>query len=304
MKRSLIWTLGLALMWPAAASAQDMSWSTITPSITGTDVLGLQLREQVQRQRSVPNTGRTAASPNAFVGGSPAAAPAPNMRALRYTPSKSRRTANLSRFVEKSRAADPAGAAQLEKIFASGDFIDKIGGALAQQGMRVDNVADAYAVWWINAWQATRGHNNVTSRTINDAVRDQAARALSASPQIVGAGDPAKQEFAESLLVQAAMIDAAVERSKGNSAQMRQIGAAVNQGAKRMGLDLTTMELTEQGFVPASTGSRPRPTAPGAPEEAVAATATSANPGLYAPIALAALGAGVGGLIWRNRARG
>ncbi|MGK6354137.1 DUF6683 family protein [Sphingomonas sp. DT-207] len=302
MKRSLVWTLGLALTWPAAASAQDMSWSTITPSITGTDVLGLHLREQVERQSSGSAEGNTASSRPSFVPES--AAPAVNTRALRYTPSKSRRTANLSRFVDKTRATDPAGAAQLEKLFASGDIIDKIGGALAQQGMRVDNVADAYTVWWINAWQATRGHNNVTSRATNDAVRDQAARALSASPQLVGAGDAAKQELAESLLIQAAMIDSVVEQSKGNSAQMRQIGAAVNQGAKRMGLDLTTMELTEQGFVPASTGSRTRPSMPAEPVEAVAATATSASPGIYAPIALAALGAGVGGLILWNRGRG
>ena len=304
MKRSLSVLFGVALLWPAAASAQDMSWSTITPSITGTDVLGLHLREQMQRQRSTPDNARVAPRPNAFVGGSaaPASSPAPDMRTLRYTPSRSRRAANLSRFVEKSRAADPAGAAQLQKIFASGDFIDKIGGALAQQGMRVDNLADAYAVWWINAWQATRGHNNTTSRATNDAVRAQAARALAASPQIVAAGDAAKQEFAESLLVQATMIDAAVEQSKGNSAQMRQIGAAVNQGARRMGLDLTTMELTEGGFVPAATGKTDAPVTPGEPKRALAA-AESPGVAAYTPLALAALG-GVGGLIWWSRARG
>lgn len=298
MKRSFALALSLALMGPAPAWAQDMSWSTITPSITGTDVLGLQLREQVQRQRSVD--GRTT-SRQRFL--PEAAAPVVNARALRYTPSRTRRTANLSRFVEKSRAADPAGAAQLEQLFASGDIIDKIGGALAQQGMRVDNLADAYAVWWINAWQATRGHNDTTSRETNEAVRDQAARALSASPQLVGAGDAAKQELAESLLIQAAMIDASVEKSKGNPAQMRQIGAAVNQGARRMGLELGTMELTEDGFIPASTGGRIAPATPAEPKEVVAAAKASDGPGVYAPIALAMLG-GMGGLIWWSRARG
>jgi hypothetical protein len=298
MKRSFALALSLALMGPAPAWAQDMSWSTITPSITGTDVLGLQLREQVQRQRSVD--GRTT-SRQRFL--PEAAAPVVNARALRYTPSRTRRTANLSRFVEKSRAADPAGAAQLEQLFASGDIIDKIGGALAQHGMRVDNLADAYAVWWINAWQATRGHNDKTSRETNEAVRDQAARALSASPQLVEAGDAAKQELAESLLIQAAMIDASVEKSKGNPAQMRQIGAAVNRGARRMGLELGTMELTEEGFIPASTGGRIAPATPAEPKEAVAAAKASDGPGVYAPIALAMLG-GMGGLIWWSRARG
>ncbi len=300
MKRAFALTLGMALLMPGTAGAQDMSWSTITPSITGTDVLGLHLRDQVQRQRSTPADRRSAAPRQGLV--AETAAPAPNLRALRYTPSKTRRTANLAGFVEKTRAADPAGAAQLQQLFASGDIIDKIGGALAQQGMRVDNVADAYAVWWINAWQATRGHNNTTSRATNDAVRDQAARALSASPQFVGASDAAKQELAESLLIQAAMIDASVEQSKGKSAQMRQIGAAVNQGAKRMGLDLTTMELTEQGFVPATTGSSAAPALPDAPKAAVAVTATREGTTFYAPVALAALG--VGGLIWWGRGRG
>lgn len=302
MKRAFALTLGLGLTWSGTASAQDMSWSTITPSITGTDVLGLHLREQIQRQRSAPRAEGAAGGRNALV--AEASAPTLDLRALRYTPSKSRRAANLARFVERSRAADPAGAAQLQQLFASGDFIEKIGHALAPHGMRVDNVADAYTVWWINAWQATRGRNDSSPRAINEAVRAQAGRALSASPQFVGATDAAKQELAESLLVQAAMIDAAVERSKGDAALLRRIGGAVNQGARRMGVDLTTMQLTEQGFVPATSGSThaaPAP-APGDPGEAVASSVKTDNL-RYAPIALAALG-GVGGLIWWRRGRG
>lgn len=300
MKRAFALTLGLALTWSGAASAQDMSWSTITPSITGTDVLGLHLREQIQRQRSGPRAEGAAGGRNALVAGTPA--PTLDLRALRYTPSKSRRAANLARFVEKSRAADPAGATQLQQLFASGDFIEKVGHALAPHGMRVDNVADAYTVWWINAWQATRGRNDSTSRAINEAVRAQAGRALSASPQFIGATDAAKQELAESLLVQAAMIDAAVEKSKGDAAMLRRIGGAVNQGARRMGVDLTTMQLTEQGFVPATSGSTHAAPAPGDTREAVASSVKPDNL-RYAPIALAALG-GVGGLIWWRRGRG
>lgn len=300
MKRAFALTLGLALTWSGAASAQDMSWSTITPSITGTDVLGLHLREQIQRQRSAPRVEGATGGRNALVAEAPA--PALDLRALRYTPSKSRRAANLARFVEKSRAADPAGAAQLQQLFASGDFIEKVGHSLAPHGMRVDNVADAYTVWWINAWQATRGRNDTTPRGINEAVRAQAGRALSASPQFVGASDAAKQELAESLLVQAAMIDAAVEKSKGDAALLRRIGAAVNQGARRMGVDLTTMQLTERGFVPATSGSTRASPAPGDKRKAVASSAEPDNL-RYAPIALAALD-GVGGLIWRRRGRG
>ncbi|QAY78094.1 hypothetical protein [Sphingosinicella sp. BN140058] len=85
--------------------------------------------------------------------------PAISPTALRYTPSMARRVANLAGFVSKTRAVDPAGAADLERMFADGDFIEKIGAALAPYGMRVDNLADAYTVYWISAWQATRGTN-------------------------------------------------------------------------------------------------------------------------------------------------
>ncbi|AWK85897.1 DUF6683 family protein [Azospirillum thermophilum] len=169
--------------------------------------------------------------------------------ALRYTPSKARRTANLKQFVAKTRAADPAGAADLERMFAEGDVIERIGTALAPYGLRIDDLADAYTVYWINAWQATRGTNAETSRATNAAVRAQAAQALAATPGLLRAADATKQELAESLLVQAALIDAAVTQARGDAARLRAVGAAVAEGARSMGLDLGAVELTEQGFV-------------------------------------------------------
>ena len=215
---------------------------------------------------------------------------------LRYTPSKARRAANLARFVSKTRAADPAGAADLERMFAGGDVIEKIGGALAPYGMRVDNLADAYTVYWVNAWQATRGTNAETSRATNAAVRAQAVHALGATPEVVRASDATKQELAESLLIQAALIDAAVTQARGNPERLRAIGNAVAKGARTMGLDLQAVELTEAGFVPArrtgqaETRRGPQP----------AATGSGAR---YALLAAAAAGAGIGGCVLRGRGR-
>ena len=244
MKRTLALVMAVGALWPMTGTAQDMGWSTIIPSVTGTDQLGIVLREQM---RPAPSRGGRPL---------PVArrAVAPDAAALRYQPSKERRAANLARFVEKTRAVDPAGAKDLAKLFASGDFIEKIGRALAPADLRVDNVADAYTVYWINAWQATRGRNDTPSRIKHHAVRMQASRALAASPEFTGAGDAAKQELAESLLVQAALIDTAVEQAKGDRARLAAVGAAVAKGARGMGLDLATMELTEHGFGPAQSG--------------------------------------------------
>lgn len=70
---------------------------------------------------------------------------------LTFGPDLRRRTANLQSFVAKSRASDPQGAAAMAKLFASTNVIALLDGELAQQGLSVDNLADAYTVWWIAA---------------------------------------------------------------------------------------------------------------------------------------------------------
>lgn len=287
MKRALALVLGIAVLSPMAATAQDMAWGTIIPSVAGTDQLGIVLREQVRR----PPPGRVARpriEPRDM-----GDAVAPNPAALRYSPSKARRTANLARFVEKTRKADPAGAKDLATLFASGDFIEKVARAIAPYDLHVDNVADAYTIWWINAWQATRGRNDTPGPVVKDAVRVQAARALTASPEFAGSGDAAKQELAESLLVQAALIDTAVEQAKGDRRRLDAVGAAVAQGAQGMGLDLSTMELTDQGFVPAQRGAA-EPAGDGTPRALTGTAPGSAGSPPYGLLA-AAGGAGIGG---------
>lgn len=170
--------------------------------------------------------------------------------ALQYTPSKARRAANLAAFVQKTRAADPQGAADLQKLFAEGDFIEKIRAAVAPHGLHIDNVADAYALWWITAWQAYRGNNDTPDADTLAAVRAQAVRAVGATGELARATDAQKQELAEALWVQTALIDGAVEQAKGDRARLRQIGGAVGRGAQAMGLDLAAIDLTPEGFVP------------------------------------------------------
>ncbi|WP_042442606.1 DUF6683 family protein [Azospirillum sp. B510] len=207
------------------------SWSVLVPSIAQTDILGTHLRELRNRdeQRN---------------------APPPDVSRLGYTPSKARRTANLAAFVEKTRAVDPAGAADLQRLFAQGDVIERIAALIAPYGLRVDNLADVYALWWITAWQATRGDNDTLGRDMYAAVRAQAARALNAAGGPGKAPDAQKQELAEALLVQTALIEVAVEQAKSDPARMRQVRAAVRKGALGMGLDMDRMEITGGGFVP------------------------------------------------------
>jgi hypothetical protein len=241
--RRVLAALVATVMLSSAAAAQEMFWSTVTPSIAGTDVLGITLREQMQRQEA---RGRANAG-----AGRGEAAPVAELATLRFTPSKARRAANFRAFVEKTQRVDRGNAQDLERLFASGDLIEKLGEGMRPLGLRADNLADTYAIWWISAWNATQGVNPTPSRAMAEAVRAQAARALAATPGIRGASEAAKQEFAEALLVQMVLVDVAVEQNRGNPARLRALASAVTQGARGMSLDLARMRLTEGGFVPA-----------------------------------------------------
>jgi hypothetical protein len=169
-----------------------------------------------------------------------------------YRASPARTRANLEKFVEKTRASSPAGAAQMSALFASTDIIAEMDRLMQQTyGMRANNVADAYAMWWTSAWNGAQGRNDDPSAGQMAMVKRQAANALAATPEFAAANDAGKQELAEALLVQAAMIQGAIDEYKSNPAMLAKARAAIRQGAKGMGLDLNTMTLTDEGFVPA-----------------------------------------------------
>ncbi len=176
---------------------------------------------------------------------SPAPVSAP---ALVYTPSKIVRKQNLARFIQESRARNPQGMHQMEPLFSQSDIIEQIGALIRPSGLRINNVADAYTVWWITAWEAVHQTDAGSSAAMYSAVKKQAARAILDAGKITAASITTKQEMAEALLVQAALIEASRDAAAGNASQLTAIARAVNQSARAMGMDLARMTLTDNGF--------------------------------------------------------
>jgi hypothetical protein len=230
---------------------------------------------------------------------------------LKYTPSLDVRKKNLANFVQKSKMVDPDGARNMEQMFASFDIIGEMGKLMAQYGMRVDNLADAYTVYWINAWLGSRGRNDDLPKNQISAIRAQVAEALINTPQLVTATDAQKQEMSEAMLVQAALISSFVDGAKADPTMMTKVKSVVTQGARGMGLDLYTMDLTPQGFVPAKKGSSldesDMPAMPndGSTEQAfVARDDVPGNPTPNYMLIAAAGGAGLGGMFLLGKAMG
>lgn len=277
----------LASLWATSAQAQiidsqgiAMIFSTATHSDPLSMMLDDRMRQDEERSRRSPAADAASATPTRA-----------DATVLHYTPSRTRRSANLAAFVQKARAADPKGADDLQKVFAEGDFIERIRAMVAPHGLQIEDVADAYTLWWLTAWHAARGNNDTPPREILAAVKAQAARAVLATGEIATASDAQKQELAEALWVQSALIDVAVEQSKQDPARLRAIGEAVRQGAKGMGLNLDAIDLTSQGFVPVGVSRKDTPGRDSAPQG-------------YGALALAAGGMGVGGFLLLRRRRG
>jgi hypothetical protein len=168
---------------------------------------------------------------------------------LTYSTSAERRRANLASFVAKTRAGNPASADQMERLFASTDVIEQIGAAVSPYGYSVTDVGDAYACWWMMAWEGAQGSNRTPPPHEMKAVQSQAHRALAADPNIARASDARKQVMAEALWIQAAMIDSMVDLAKEQPELMPKLRQAIRKGAKASGVDLDAMQLTPTGFV-------------------------------------------------------
>ena len=195
-------------------------------------------------------------------------------------------------------------------MFSTVDIISAIQQALSPFGLRIDNVVDAYAVYWMSAWHASMGSTDTPSRIQAIKVKQQALQILIAVPEIAQATDAQKQEFAEALLIQTALIDASMEQAAGNPDQLRAIASAVRQGARATGLDLDSMTLTSNGFIPTTQGSSvqdgdfPKLQDDTPVEKDVASSKKEDDSNSSDALIAAAGGAGLGGMLLLGKADG
>ncbi|MDR6817987.1 hypothetical protein J2X76_003163 [Neorhizobium sp. 2083] len=126
----------LSVLGAETVRAQDFAGPLSPGAFEATMNMG-PIAETLRRQM------RQAGNQGSASGATEAARPI-RPESFRYSPSKSRRAANLASFVAKSRAADPKGADDLARLVASQDIIEAIRAPLAKYGMRIDNIADAY----------------------------------------------------------------------------------------------------------------------------------------------------------------
>jgi len=165
-----------------------------------------------------------------------------------YRYSRQRTQQNLRNFI--ARTPDPVARTNLEQTLAAQlALMDVISADVRAYGFDPHNVADAYAVWWINVWGASQKKNIEPDPATLEAVKRQVRSALAATPNFAEASDAERQEFAEALLLQAAILGSGLDQWKSNPEMLERLAAAAHQGALASGLDLAKMTLTPDGFV-------------------------------------------------------
>lgn len=239
---SLFWAFTISAGISAPASAQMFDGFLTAPGVGVLDTLRRNdILWEPPAKRNESRTGGSTQSP-------PTSDASPV--ALHFIPSLAGRRRNLEKFVASTRKSSPENATAMERLFSSTDVFAAFERGLAPAGLRIDNVADVYAVYWITAWETAQGiTGSQTDRDQAQGVKAQVSRALLASPDFIGATAAQKQELAEALLVEAALISALAEGAVGDSSKMRALGAAVRKGATAMGLDLDAMRLSATSFV-------------------------------------------------------
>jgi hypothetical protein len=228
----------ISLLIPSALFAQ-MDW--VGPMANG--AIAGQVAESAMDNMGIPKEGD-----NASASAQNRANPV-NIKTT-YKLDKSRSQATLNAIVENVRAVSPAEGAKIANLFASVDIMSMIDQALSEKKLSRSNTADAMAVFWISMWQYANSDFSDKPAESYLAVASQVSRSMISNPNFAQLNDQQKQEMAEGMLVQAALMGAAVDGVKGNKQLERQFASAARALAERTGLGVDAITLTAQGFRP------------------------------------------------------
>jgi hypothetical protein len=232
-----------------AVPSLEVSQSIIRDAISR-EIVDRQILDPSRNGDSGDTAPRDRATPQAVPQSRPVPTTADALAQLHFTPSLQERQRNFAAMVAAMRPRSPAGARELETLFARGDLIDKSARALAPVGISTDNLADAYALWWVTVWAKVHGATTYGDRAQVQAVRGQAARAL-AQTDWASSPDADKQELAESLIVEVMTIPPAFANSANDPARRQALTQNLRRSALTLGIDLDAMVLGPNGFVPA-----------------------------------------------------
>lgn len=161
-----------------------------------------------------------------------------------FSPSPGLRAQNLDKFMKTLISMDPGFAGQLEGI----DLVDLIGQEIAKYGLSTANVADAYTVYFITAFDVANGRTETESQAQIDGTRAMVLETMQSVGGVASLGDGDRQSLAEGLILQAALFDAISGAVENDAALKKKVQTDVRNAALEMGLDLSQFRMGPNGL--------------------------------------------------------
>lgn len=238
MRSRLVAIICSAVMTTSAA-AQDISPALDMTLMTGWAGQGAAL-EQMKRNMG----GGWSQAEGARARSVPAR---PAQFAFRYDPAIRQQV--HARVIAQVRRSDAAEADKLAKELNSGRFARELTRYLGRYNMSPTNLADTTALYLASAWLATRASSADPSPAQMQGLRRQVAATLASMPSMARASNAAKQEWAESNLIQAAFASAAANEAARNPGYAATARPAVARGVMSLyQINLLELDLTNQGL--------------------------------------------------------
>ncbi|AGH51458.1 DUF6683 family protein [Sphingobium scionense] len=160
-----------------------------------------------------------------------------------------RRTVQQKLVAAVTRQNEAAGE-ELSATFARHDLIAMGDRALSSFGLRSGDVIDAVTIYRLAMWGAAKGLTTPPPRSAITGARMQTASTFDLAAARLDT--PARrQEFAETLLYQAILMDLASEQAQKSRDQVTidALGRSARQALVASGLNPDRMQLTSRGFI-------------------------------------------------------
>ncbi|WP_425146712.1 DUF6683 family protein [Deinococcus sp.] len=233
-------TLGLAFVLSQPASAQGLGGSA-----SGLSSSIFKLMNQVGAS-AAQSAGQTITTQPPET-----AVPAPLVKpaALTFKVSPQVRQKTIDTFVAQISQASPESGAEWNKVFKGADVFAEIDKQVKTMfGLSTTNLADTWAVYWSYAWLMTRSSTDDPTRAQAVGLRNQFQPLLLSIPAVATYTDAQKQEMSDTLLLQVVLFGTLAEAWKEDQASRDEFGTGLISGTREMGLDLSAVVLTDQGF--------------------------------------------------------
>jgi hypothetical protein len=236
----------MAVAWTGAAStagAQDMP--TVLPNnYVLADILNQQRVDAAIAARPAGASGQIRAPSPA-----PRVARPPSVTTYRSTPAVSLKVRR--QFADwMGRRTSPEEGRRVAQLLERSDPVRNWAQLVGGDGLRPGDTVDALTAYWILNWVMANGMDS--DRAQAQAVREQVRTIMAGNPAFARLDEPRRQEFAETLMLnflvqQAAYVDAL---KRGDKLVQQRLGdAAVARFRTEMGVDLRSLRLTAKGFV-------------------------------------------------------